>query len=359
MPAGPGYQIPLVNGAREGIAPDITNRKEHEQQLKYRKSLLEAVLETTLDGVLVTTHDWEILTVNERFKDMWGLSDEITESGSGKEALKRVLDQLDNPTEFVERIEYLYDNPGEKSHDQIQLADGRFLDRYSSPVSDDDGTAYGRLCVYREVTEQINHERELKQQNEQLEKFASVVSHDLRNPLTVALGNIDLLREDYDEDRLETVERSLYRMDELINDILTLARGDSGILDLAVLDLGTLPFRCWNTFINTEDATLVVDTDIKILADEGRFCQLLENLFRNSIEHAGDSVTVRIGSLDDGFYVEDDGPGIPADDTNRVFEYRYSTGKSGTGFGLSIVQEIAHTHEWDVTIAQGSMGVPE
>ena len=74
------------------------------------------------------------------------------------------------------------------------------------------------------------------------------------------------------------------------------------------------------------------------------------------MEHGGEDVTVRIGELDGGFSVEDDGPGIPPEDREQIFDAGYSTTRDGTGFGLSIVQEIIEAHGWTVAVTEGADG---
>ena len=94
------------------------------------------------------------------------------------------------------------------------------------------------------------------------------------------------------------------------------------------------------------DTTLVVDgADLEVRCYKSRLGQLLENVLDNAIRHAGPDVTVRVGTFADGvgFYLEDDGPGIPVDDRSRVFEGSYTTGESGTDLGLRIVRQVA-TH---------------
>ena len=83
---------------------------------------------------------------------------------------------------------------------------------------------------------------------------------------------------------------------------------------------------------------------------------MVENLVRNAVEHGGDTVTVTVGDLPGGFYVEDDGPGIPEDERRDVFESGYTTSSGGTGFGLAIVSEIADAHGWSVRVTEGSEG---
>ena len=213
----------------------------------------------------------------------------------------------------------------------------------------------GRLVTLSDVTESEQYRRELERKTETLEKFASVVSHDLRNPLNVATLRLELAKEESDSEHLADVERALERMEALIEDLLTLAREGRSIDDLQRASLSSAVEDCW-AGVETGDATLVVETDAEMVADPSRLQQLLENLVRNAIQHGGDDVTVTVGDLPDGFFVEDDGPGIPEDEREEVFEFGYSTDSDGTGFGLSIVAEIVSGHGWDITATEGTDG---
>jgi signal transduction histidine kinase len=144
-------------------------------------------------------------------------------------------------------------------------------------------------------------------------------------------------------------------METLIEELLTLAREGDQVSDTEAVDLEDLALDCWS-HIETGEATIVADTDIRIQADKSRLGQLLENLMRNAVNHGGGDVTITIGMLDDGFYVEDDGSGIPSDDRNQVFEAGYSTAQRGTGFGLSIVKRVAEAHEWDIQVSDSIDG---
>jgi len=196
---------------------------------------------------------------------------------------------------------------------------------------------------------------ELRRQNERLEEFASVVSHDLRNPLNVATGRLALARSDPDGEHFDAVERAHDRMEALIEDLLALAREDDTAADVEPVDPASAVRECWAN-VETGEASLVVEVDRPILADERRLKQLLENLIRNAVEHGGDDVTVTVGELDDGFFVEDDGVGIPADRRESVFEAGYSTSDEGTGFGLRIVKQVVADHDWEIRVTEGRGG---
>ncbi|MFC7044844.1 sensor histidine kinase [Halobacteriaceae archaeon GCM10025711] len=144
-------------------------------------------------------------------------------------------------------------------------------------------------------------------------------------------------------------------METIIEDVLSLARQGLGVDDPEPTDLESVAADAWAS-VDTKDAVLTVEGTRTVPADAGRFQQLLENLFRNAVEHAGTDVAVRVGPLDDGFYVEDDGPGVPEDDRESVFTPGYSTATDGTGFGLSIVRQIAEAHGWTVEVTESESG---
>jgi hypothetical protein len=183
-----------------------------------------------------------------------------------------------------------------------------------------------------------------------IDHVASVVSHDLRNPLDVAKARLDAGRELDEDDHFEYVAQAHERMERIIQDVLTLARGDDVVDPSESVTLGAVAERAWET-VDTDGATLTVSEDLPTaVADPDRVTRLFENLFRNSVEHGGAAVGVTIGRLDDGFYVADDGPGIPESDRERVFDPGYSSDDHGTGLGLAIVARIADAHGWSVGV---------
>ena len=152
-------------------------------------------------------------------------------------------------------------------------------------------------------------------------------------------------------------------MEELIDDLLLLARQGEAVDETRPVRLPSLAEECWG-LVDTDAATLELRTDLVVEADGSRLQQLLENLFRNAVEHAppagapADELTVTVGALEwtAGFYVEDDGTGVPPSERDSIFEAGYSTDKKSTGFGLSIVAEIAEAHGWDLSLAESDDG---
>ncbi|MFB6118548.1 PAS domain-containing sensor histidine kinase [Halosegnis sp.] len=218
-----------------------------------------------------------------------------------------------------------------------------------------DGQPY-HFGTIKDITERRTRERKIKQQNERLTNFASVVSHDLRNPLNVAHGYLDILEEDVDRDELRLVANALDRMDTLITELLELAQSDTADAEMTLVALQAVAKQAWQNVTTPEAELHLPETNPRIVADESRLQQLFENLFRNAVDHAGPAVDVRVETTSDGFAVTDDGPGIPAGERDRVFETGYTTATDGTGFGLSIVNQIVTEHNWAIQIGDAPDG---
>ncbi|AUG48913.1 PAS domain-containing sensor histidine kinase [Haloarcula taiwanensis] len=256
-----------------------------------------------------------------------------------------------------------------RSHRFEQQYQDRQYQVQTLPVRDDDGEVISGLAVSEDITERRERQQALERQNERLREFAGVVSHDLRNPLNVAQGRLELARTESDSDHLDDVAAAIERSHRLIDDLLTLASSGDEVTETEALDLGALAEGCWRN-VPTGDATLSVRTEQTVVADRGRLEQLLENLVRNAVEHArpqsamssddvaghANDLTVTVGALAGGFYVEDTGPGIPPEERDEVFEAGHSTAVNGTGFGLRIVEQIADAHGWTVTVTDSESG---
>lgn len=267
---------------------------------------------------------------------------------------RRVLDGSETDPANTDRIRFEV---------QIRTANGetRTIEAIARYLVDDPAVE-GIVINARDITERKQRELELERTNERLDRFASFVSHDLRNPLNVAMGRLDIAIETGDEESLRTVRDQHERMSTMIEDMLTMARegGDVEDEEVAPVDLDAATTRGWNT-VETRGASLAGDADATILADDSRLAHLLENLFRNAVEHGpgdGDpsSITVRIEALPDGFAVSDDGAGIPADIRGKVTESGYTTDGDNTGYGLAIVEEVVTAHGWDLAVTESDAG---
>jgi len=205
-----------------------------------------------------------------------------------------------------------------------------------------------------------------------VDQVSSVISHDLRNPLDVAKANLQAARETGDPELFESVSNAHDRMERIIRDVLTMTR-DRPIVDPPErVSIETAAKEAWQS-VDTDEATLdMTETLPTATADPDRVRRLFENLFRNSVEQGsriedqsvgrGDQrghtrgVTITVGTLENGFYVADDGPGIPPEKRDAVFDPGYSTRDRGTGLGLAIVERIAAAHGWELTLTTAGNG---
>ncbi|MGM0606367.1 MAG: PAS domain-containing protein [Halobacteriota archaeon] len=336
----------------EAVVSEVESRRTR-SRLERTTDELNRIYDTV--PVMITRKDANnrLLTVNEAVTEYVGLPREAIEGNFAEDLFPEQSD------EFHEMDRQVIDS-GEPIENEVQplttpSGETRWMKTDVLPYRSGDGGVDGVLIVSEDVTELKAREEELARQNERLDRFVSVVSHDLRNPLSIASGRLHLAQTECDCPHLQPIQAALERMATLIEDLLELARDGDAVSELESIGTSTLVDRCWAT-VDTVDAILTTDLDRTIRADEGRLRQLFENLFRNAIEHGGTDVTVTVGETDEGFYVADDGDGILEGERERVFDPGYSSASGGTGFGLSIVKEIADAHGWDVRVTESADG---
>ncbi|MFB6103567.1 MAG: PAS domain S-box protein [Halobacteriaceae archaeon] len=330
-----------------GISTDVTDRRARQRRLdSLTTAFPDIALIVDEDGrhvdVLASAASEELLyrdpeeLVGKRF-------DQLFEPGLAADFQALVEETL--ATGELQTMEY-----------QLEVPRGqRWFEARTTPL---DTTVDGKEAVAwvsRDVTERKRREAALQRQRDRLDEFASVVSHDLRNPLNLATGHLEFAREECDSDHLDTVADAHDRMAALVETLLDVAKGERTSVDATPVSLSRFATECWAA-VDSTGATIEVTADETVVADATRFRQLLENLFRNSIEHAGPDVTVTVGALPDGFYVADDGPGLPTGDRADILTPGRSGSGEGTGFGLSIVEQVAHDHGWDMTVTDSAEG---
>jgi PAS domain S-box-containing protein len=435
-----------------GVAVDITERRQREQSLtalqEATRTLVNAETRQAIHEILIETAEeilgFDIVTVDTA-ED--GHLKQVASSFDPDDKEHYQTLSLETDDTFATRA---YNNQETivvddvRRYGEIEAADSEYRSGLTVPIGEYgvfqgasrevDGfdetdrelaqllVEHARVKLARLADQRRIRERtaELERQNERLEEVTSIVSHDLRNPLNVASLRLDQVRQERDDEHLETIAQSHDRMQDLIDDLLLLAQGGELVEEIGPVDLSALTGECWET-VDTAGADLVVETDAVVEADRQRLRQLLENLVGNAVEHGvsdepsvanapddavehgldeppvadapgdavehgvsdepsvagapgdadeppvadtpegaiqhgGDSVTVTVGDLEDGFYVEDDGQGVPEEDRAKIFESGYSTEPDGTGFGLAIVEQIAQAHDWEVSVTDGDAG---
>ncbi|MGM0398193.1 MAG: PAS domain S-box protein [Halobacteriota archaeon] len=337
-----------------GVLRDVTDRKRREEALQEERDRLNAVFETIPEPIAHVRFEGDepiVVDVNTPFVETFGMAVEDLNERSINDVIvpesvldeARAIDTSADSTDFVERTVQRKTDDGVRD---FVLRATRF------DVSDGDRES---IVAYLDITEQKERQRELERQNDRLDQFASLVSHDLRNPLNVASGRVELAQEDCDSPHLSHVTTALDRMEELIQNLLRLAKYGDPVTDEVELGLDSIARTSWENVDTGEGATLDVTADCAFVGNHARVQSLFENLFRNAIDHCDADVSVRVTPIDGGFAIEDDGPGLPDDDID-VFEGGVSTDPEGTGFGLHIVDEIVEAHGWTISTASGIDG---
>ncbi|WP_338727350.1 ATP-binding protein [Haladaptatus sp. DJG-WS-42] len=331
---------------RRALSLELTRQKDQSEQ--RFKTLFHA----SPDPVLVGTADGIVTEVNSAFTTTFDV-DASTVTGASISTL-----QLSPSTAVEQFHRQMTGDASDTTMVEWELEnDTRLVTELRTASITDRDTDAERIGIFRDITERIEKQENLERQNERLETFADTIAHDLRNPLAIAIGQLSLSREGDTAEHLDSVERAHERIKQLIDELLTLAKQGRTVLDPDVVALRQAVETSWS-HVDSHEATLTVDIDpvTTVLADEGRLYELFENLFRNAIEHGGETVAVHVGTLTDdrGFYVEDDGPGIPPERRAEVFEAGFTDAPEGTGLGLSIVQQIVEGHDWNISIREGA-----
>ncbi|WP_336328038.1 ATP-binding protein [Halovenus sp. HT40] len=362
------------------------------QRLAAERDHAGEIIETMPVGLLVVDSELRIRRINDELQTLF------TDIGQPVEGtpVENLFEEAGQPTAATTdqsgRIRALFAEITDTASEQHHVSDHLWIDTESGQscyeISVTNREHGGYVVLVRDVTATKRREEELREreseleqrtakletqtakleyQNERLDKFAGIVSHDLRNPLNVASGRLELLARTVEEaddptvdsEDIEQIQRAHGRMSDIIDEALTLAREGKAITETERTQLTETARQAWAN-VETEDASLELCDPVEIDSDPERLQTVFENLFRNSVEHGLDdgteSLTVSLGLLEDGFFVEDTGPGIPEEDREQVFEEGFTTEQSGTGFGLAIVRDVVRAHGWEIAVTEGSDG---
>lgn len=341
------------------IAQGVADRSQNERELVKTRKQLSLALDAADAAVWEMDLETEELYWDEQAQRLWGY-----EPGEFHGTFEEFVEPVHS--DDWERLETAYRTAietGSSYSVQIRVNPSgksmRWVEAAGQVITSEDGTPRRLIGLSTDITDRKEREQQLRRQNSRLEEFASVVSHDLRNPLNVAQARAAMLREqgdDESETHFVPLMGALDRIESIIEDTLTLAREGETVGEMDTIEMANLIGNCWAS-VETAEATLELEDDRVIRGDEDRLRHVFENLFRNAVEHGGDDVTVRVGSAgDESFYVEDDGPGIPVDCRDEVFEAGYTSTNKGTGFGLTIVRRVAEAHGWTATVSSGRDG---
>ena len=390
-----GYEIKVINRSGETIwifinntffmfqgkpsiivsALDITSRKLAEEAIKQQNEYLAALFYNTPDGVAMCNNSNRILNVNERFEEMFGY---IREECIGKDPGQLLIP----PILQNEYEEHLRSTHGGRivSRETMRLKkNGELLDVILKVVKAGD---YGYYMMYSDISERKQAEqliqaqfRELEAKNAEMERFTYTASHDLRSPLITIKGFAGLLLEDIRQGKLERADKDLQRilnaaskMDDMLQGLLELSRIGrmlNPFKEFSMSELTTDIAELLSGSLNQKEVNLVIQPDMpRVVADEARIGQVLQNLMENAIKFMGDNEDpqIEIGYkelLDEYiFFVSDNGVGIDPRYREIIFGLfdKLDPHSPGTGIGLSLVRRIIEFHQGRVWVESDGPG---
>lgn len=377
------------------IHKENAERKKAEEELKSSLSLLSASLESTADGILIVDRKGKLTRWNQKFVDMWKISEEVLSSRDDEKTINHILAQLAAPEQFVAKLRKLYEQPEESSFDQIEFLDGRVFDRYSQPqrIGND---IVGRVWSFLDITKRKRAEKELletnkhlqqentqrikaeesleklnddleftvaqlSQSNKQLREFDHLAAHDLKTPLR-GIGTLAqwLLNDYYDKfddhgrKQVDLLVRRVMRMDDLINAILqysTIARNKQ---NECRVDTNILIKSVIANFQPTTNITITVNKNLPVLAcEEEQIRQVFYNLVANAVKFTDKpDGHITIDCEDEKYFwkfsVADNGPGIEPQHFERIFRlFQTLSDREETesiGIGLTIARKIVELY---------------
>jgi C4-dicarboxylate-specific signal transduction histidine kinase len=366
-----GVAIALAGVARQirednrQLQEEVSERKRTGEQLLLKTALLEAQVNSTLDGIVVVDERRKTSLQNQRFVDLFNFPPGMAEEEADENRLQWVTNRIKDPEPFFQKVLHLYSHPNESSHDEIELKDGKTLDRYSSPAIGKDGKYYGRIWTYRDITERKKLEAKSFQSKkmETVGKLAGGIAHEFNSILTAIIGQSELLLAEVPAQ--SPLARNAMEINQAAGRAATLTRhllayGRKQLLQPEALDLNRVIIGMESVF----RLLMGVDVDTKIvpaqglravMADAGQIEEVIMNIVinaRDAMPHGGkltletanvsfDEESVdRYPELKAGDYVmlaiSDTGGGIPDEVKPRLFEPFFTTKGVGQGTGLGL-----------------------
>ena len=371
----------LGNAVRRALEQKhlLDERQKTEEELRWKTVLLEAQLESSIDGILVVDNQGKTVLQNRRMSELWKLPESATENESA--LMEFAPSQTKNARQFIEKTVYLFAHPDEVGHDEIELLDGTVLDRYSSPVRDQAGKLYGRIWSFRDITERRKLEAQFRQAQkmESIGQLAGGIAHDFNNILAAIIGNIYLAKVEAEAhpvimEYLESISAASQRATDLVNQILTFSRQNKP--DRQPVKLNHVVLEALKLLRASVPATIRIQTELAktntVLANATSIHQVMMNLGTNAWHAMRDQpgtlkVEMENIEVDASFVkvhpdlhlgkyvrlsVSDTGCGMDYATTERIYDPFFTTKPvgEGTGLGLAVVHGIMKSHDGAISV---------
>jgi PAS domain S-box-containing protein len=363
------------------IERDVTEERTNAEQLRWKTALLEAQLESSIDGILIVDTEGRQVLQNRRMSEIWDIPAKLVEAKDEAAQIQFAMNRTMDPGAFITRVNHLYDHPDEVGHDEIELKDGTVLDRYSAPIHDRAGRHYGRIWSFRDITERRKLEARFvhAQKMESIGRLAGGVAHDFNNILTAIVGNVDLATMEAGKNPallgyLDEVSKAANRATDLVKQILTFSRVNPP--DREAVAFADVVLEALRLLRASLPAAIRIQTEVAatppVLAHATAIHQVVMNLGTNGWHAIGDrpgtlKVEIDQVEVDEGFValhpglepgphvrlsMSDTGCGMDRATADRIFDPFFTTKPmgQGTGLGLSVVHGIMQSHHGAITV---------
>ncbi len=369
---------------------DITGIKESEKKIQNTLNLLEATLEATDNGIMVTDEYGQLIKANQRFTEMWQVPDNLLSTADTDAILSLMVDQMNDPKVFLEGVKQLHAEDNIKALETLAFRDGRVFEQVSLPIINS-RKSMGRVWSFRDISQRQQYEDGLLEAKNAAEtaaqaksEFLANMSHEIRTPMNGVLGMLSLLQ-DTELDEQQRHQASLATSSaesllNLINDILDFSKVNAGKLDLESIDFDL--HSMLNEFTETmslqahdKGLELILDTTelghSHVSGDPTRLRQVITNLTGNAIKftsHGDVTLKVALSDLSPEeatstgkqlrlhCSISDTGIGIAAGKLPRLFDSFSQVDTSttrqygGTGLGLSITKMLCELMQGSIRV---------
>ena len=359
---------------------DITERKQAEDELKFKNIILTTQQEASIDGILSVDENGKIISFNKHFIDIWKIPPDIIESKSDELAIQSILDRVNEPKKFLEKINYLYNHHNETSFDEINLSDGKILERYSVPMLGQYGKYYGRIWYFRDVTERKKSE-EMLIESEKMKDIAQLsagVAHEFNNILAIiksssqllqleeSLGNLSFDKSVKEE--LITIDKQTVRGADIVSNLMLFSKPDTTEKELIFIeDIIDDVVKLQKKQFEIENIEIIKNYNKKekLLLNSGQIQQVFLNLSinaRHAIKPKGKGrivITTENDSENVIVTIKDDGIGMNDEIKKNIFKPFFTTkgananddlGLKGTGLGLSVSYGIIKKYNGSISV---------
>jgi len=363
------------------IERDATAQRKSEEQLLWKTTLLEAQLDSSIDGILVVDRMGKHILQNRRMSELWKFPRHVLEDPADDAQLVFAANQTRYPQLFTERVAWLYAHPDESSHDEIEMIDGTILDRNSAPVRNKLEKNYGRIWYFRDITERRKMELKFSQAQkmESIGQLAGGIAHDFNNILSAIIGNLYLVKLDAADnpevlESLENISEATQRATELVNQILTFSRKSNQ--EREAISLNDVVLEALKLLRASLPATIRIKTELTgtptVLANATAIHQVIMNLGTNAwhamrgqtgvikvqlnVLEVDEDFVKTLPELHPGPYVQlsisDTGCGMDPTTLEHIFEPFFTTKSvgEGTGLGLAVVHGIMKNHDGGISV---------